>query len=102
VSAFCSTIETLEGFKKRCKERNDESMGSHACVQIIAQGADDVPLFKFFDEDTKCILHVGGGPSNVDADLIRTCAKVARDTIGPEQIAEGGAPAPQDGAGSGN
>jgi hypothetical protein len=94
VSAFCSTIETLEKFKKRCTERNDESMGSYACVQIVAQGADDVPVFKFFDEDTKCIIQVGGGPSNVNGDIIRTCAKAARDTIGPPQIAVGGAGAP--------
>jgi hypothetical protein len=94
VSAFCSTIEDPERFKKRCTEQNDESMGSHACVQIVAQGADDVPVFKFFDADTKCIIQVGGGPSNVDGDLIRTCAKIARDTIGPAQIVVGGAPTP--------
>ena len=94
VSAFCSTIETLEAFKQRCKDRRDESMGSFACVRIISQGADDVPLFRFFDDDTKCIIEVGGGPSNVNGEQIRACAKVARDTIGPEQIADGGAPAP--------
>jgi hypothetical protein len=104
VSLFCSTIETLEKFKKRCTDRNDESMGTYACVQIVAQGADDVPVFKFFDEDTKCILRVGGGPSNVDGDIIKNCAKAARDTIGPAQIAVGGGgaaaePAP---AGSGS
>jgi hypothetical protein len=93
VSAFCSTIEDADRFRKRCTERPDETMGSFACVQIIAQGADDVPLFRFFDEDTRCILQVGGGPSNVNADQIRTCAKVARDTIGPAQIAVGGVPA---------
>ncbi len=95
VSAFCSTIEDADRFRKRCTEQNDETMGTYACVRIIPQGADDVPLFKFFDPDTRCILHVGGGPSNVDADVIRTCAKVARDTIGPAQIAAGGAPAPE-------
>jgi hypothetical protein len=107
VSAFCSTIEDADRFRKRCTERPDETMGSFACVQIVAQGVDDVPLFKFFDADTKCILTVGGGPSNVNADAIRTCAKVARDTIGPAQIAVGGAPAPAPApepapAGSGN
>jgi hypothetical protein len=103
VSAFCSTIEDADRFRKRCTEQNDESMGSHACVRIIPQGADDVPQFKFFDADTKCILHVGGGPSNVNADVIRTCAKTARDSIGPAQIAVDGAPAPEpaaEGAGS--
>lgn len=94
VSAFCSTIEDAERFKKRCTDQNDESMGTHACVRIIPTGADDVPVFKFFDTDTRCIIEVGAGPSNVNADMIRTCAKVARDSIGPSQIAIGGAPAP--------
>lgn len=101
VSLFCSTIETAENFKKKCKEKSDESMGSYACVQIVAQGADDVPLFSFFDPDTKCIIKVGGGPSNVNGDMIRTCAKTARDTIGPAQIATSGAPEPTP-AGSGS
>lgn len=95
VSAFCSTIEDADRFRKRCTEQSDETMGTFACVQIIAQGADDVPLFKFFDPDTRCLLYVGGGPSNVNADVIRTCAKVARDTIGPAQISADGAPAPE-------
>jgi hypothetical protein len=93
VTALCSTIETQEGFRKKCTERNDESMGSHACVRIIQQGADDVPMFRFFDPDTKCVFQVGGGPSNINGDQIRTCAKAARDTIGPDQIATTGAPA---------
>lgn len=100
VTALCSTIETPENFRKKCTERHDESMGSYACVQTIAQGADDVPVFKFFDPDTKCVIKVGGGPSNVNGDVIRTCAKAARDAIGPEQIATTGAPAPTP-AGSG-
>lgn len=94
VSAYCSTIETLEKYKKRCTDRSDESMGTYACVQVVAQGADDVPVFKFFDDDTRCIIQVGGGPSNVNGDMIRTCAMTARDTIGPAQIAVDGAPPP--------
>ena len=94
VELFCSTIENAEAFKQRCKDQRDESMGSFACLRIIAQGRDDVPLFRFFDPDTKCLIEVGGGPSNVNGDLIRTCAKVARDTIGPAQIAVGAAPPP--------
>ena len=101
VTALCSTIETQEGFRKKCTERNDESIGSHACVQVVAQGADDVPVFKFFDPDTKCVIKVGGGPSNVNGEQIRLCAKTARDTIGAAQIATTGAPAPTP-AGSGN
>lgn len=89
VTAFCWTIEDAERFKAKCKQRkdkDDDSLGTYACVQVVAVGADDVQVFRFFDEDTKCILQVRGGPSNVDNDLIRNCAKAARDTIGPAQI----------------
>jgi hypothetical protein len=96
VSAFCWTIEDPERFKKKCAEthdKDDDSLGFYACVRIIAQGADDVKRFQFFDDDTKCIIQVHGGPSNVDNDLIGKCAKLAHDLIGPEQIKAGGAPA---------
>ena len=103
VSAFCSSIEDADRFRKRCTEQADESMGTFACVHVNGQGIDDQPRFRFFDADTKCILEVGGGPSFVSADGIRTCAKIARDTIGPDQIAAGRAPAPEPApAGSGS
>ncbi|MCB9563035.1 MAG: hypothetical protein H6708_21730 [Kofleriaceae bacterium] len=99
VTAYCWTIETPDAFKEGCKDkanqkfREDDSMGTFACTQVIAQGADDVNVFHFFDEDTKCILKVGGGPANTDNDSIRTCAKTARDTIDPSRIAVGGSKA---------
>jgi hypothetical protein len=97
VSTFCWTIEDPERFRKRCaeiKEKDDDSLGFYSCVLIVAQGADDVKRFKFFDEDTKCIIQVRGGPSNVDNDLIGKCAKAAHDLIGPDEIKPGPAPAP--------
>lgn len=104
---ICSKFDDLERFKKRCalaKERNDESMGTYACVQVVPTGVHDVEVYKFFDEDTKCNLEVRGGPSNTDNNVIRTCAKIARDTIGPDQIVVkpgGGGDAPA-GSGSGS
>jgi hypothetical protein len=103
VSAFCWTVETPENFEKRCKERmakdpglkEDKSMGHFSCMRVVAQGADDVFVFRFYDDDTKCILQVRGGPSNVDNDNIRTCAATARDTIGPAQIAVEAPPPPR-------
>jgi hypothetical protein len=89
VTAFCSTIEDPDRFRASCKERkdrDDESLGSYACVHIQAVGADDVKLFRLLDDDTRCILQIRGGPSNVNNDSIQACAKAARDTIGPEQI----------------
>ena len=105
VSTFCWTIEDPERFRKRCaeiKDKDDDSMGSYACVHISPVGVDDVKSFTFFDEDTKCIIQVRGGPSNVDNDLIGKCAKLAHDLIGPDQIKVGGAPAPAPAAPAGS
>jgi hypothetical protein len=97
VSTFCWTIEEAQRFAKKCvqeKKTIDDSLGFQACVMIVATGADDVKNFRFFDDDTKCIIGVRAGPSNVDNDLIGKCAKAAHDQIGPPQIAVGAAPAP--------
>jgi len=107
VTAFCWTIETADRAKQRCmerKERDDDSMGSYACVQTVATGAFDVFVYRFFDEDTKCVLQVRGGASQTDNDIIRKCAVAARDSIGPAQIVPGEAApaAPAAPAGSGS
>ena len=105
VSTFCWTIEDADRFRKRCaevKEKDDDSLGFYSCVLVVAQGADDVKRFRFFDDDTKCIIQVRGGPSNVDNDLIGKCAKAAHDLIGPDEIKPGPAPAAPAAAGSGS
>lgn len=89
ITAFCSTIEAPDRFRASCKQKkdlDDESLGSYACVHIQAVGADDVKLFRLLDDDTRCILQIRGGPSNVNNDSIAACAKAARDAIGPAQI----------------
>jgi hypothetical protein len=96
VSTFCWTIEDPEAFRKKCaamKDHDDESLGFYSCVLIVPQGVDDVKRFRFYDDDTKCVIQVRGGPSNVDNDLISKCAKTAHDLIGPDQIKVGAAPA---------
>jgi hypothetical protein len=98
----CSTIEAADKYRKKCEEqaatdakrssspfsgvRPDDTMGTFACVQIVPTGAHDAQVFKFFDDDTKCVFEVRGGPSNQDNDLVRNCAKTARDTIGPDAL----------------
>jgi hypothetical protein len=97
VTAYCWTIEDQERFKTKCQQRkdqDDDTMGSYACKQVVAVGADDVFVFRFFDADTKCILQVKGGPSNVDNEMIRKCAIAARDTITPARIDVNAAPPP--------
>jgi hypothetical protein len=91
VNAYCWTIEDAERFKSRCKDTPDESMGNFACRQTVMVGAHDAFVYKFFDEDTKCILKVGSGPSNQDNELVRKCAIAARDSITPARIAVGDA-----------
>lgn len=94
VTAFCWTIEDPERFRAKCAQRkdaDDESMGSYACRQLVMVGANDVFVYRFFDADTKCILQVKGGPSQIDNDATLKCAITARDSIGPAQIAVGGA-----------
>jgi hypothetical protein len=89
VTAFCSTIEDPDRFRASCKQKkdhDDESIGSYACVHIQPAGADDVKIFRLLDDDTRCILQIRGGPSNVNNDSIAACARAARDTIGPAQI----------------
>jgi hypothetical protein len=97
VSTFCWTIEDPERFRKKCaeiKDKDDDSLGFYSCVLVVAQGANDVYRHRFYDDDTKCIIQVRGGPSNVDNDLIGKCAKAAHDLIGPDQIKVGAKPLP--------
>lgn len=90
VTTYCWTIEEPDRFEKRCTERGgraDDRTGGRACLRVTPMGADDVDSYLFLDEDTRCVLDVRGGPSNVDNDLIRSCAKTARETIVPARIA---------------
>jgi hypothetical protein len=106
VTAYCWTIEDPERFQKRCVANgkditpDSDSIGTFSCRQTVAVGEADVSVFKFYDDDTKCILKVRGGPSMVDNELIKNCAKTARTTIGPAQIAVNASGAPAKAAGS--
>jgi hypothetical protein len=89
ISTFCWTIEDPDRFAKKCadmKEKIDSSLGFQACILVVATGEDDVNRYRFFDDDTKCIIQVRGGPSNVDNDLIGKCAKGAHDLISPDTL----------------
>lgn len=101
ITAYCWTIESQDNVKKWCKDhpmnirrQDDDSMGSYACVQITIAGKWDLQTFRFFDDDTKCILEVRPGPSQTDNNVTRTCAKVARDSITPDRLVPGEAPPP--------
>lgn len=109
VSLYCYTIEDAERFRAKCasdkSQSVDDSLGFAACKRTIITGKWDVNHWRFFDDDTKCIIQVRAGASNTDNDLINKCAKAAHDLIGPNEIKVGGggeAPAekPAEAAGS--
>jgi hypothetical protein len=96
IATYCWTIEAADRFAKKCvdsKATMDTVLGFPACVRVQAEGAADKNNYRFFDDDTKCIIGVRGGPSMVDNDIIGKCAKGAHDLIGPDQIKPGAAPA---------
>ena len=97
ISTFCYTIEDPERFRAKCASdktsRVDESLGFPACQRTIITGKYDVNNWRFYDDDTKCIIQVRAGASNTDNDLINKCAKAAHDLIGPDEIKVGAAPA---------
>jgi len=102
IATYCWTIEAADRFAKKCVEQKanmDTALGFPACLRVMPEGESDKNNYKFFDEDTKCLIGVRGGPSMVDNDIIGKCAKSAHDLIGPDQIKPGAA-APA-GSGSG-
>ncbi len=105
VAVYCWTIEAADRFAKKCIEQKanmDTQLGFPACLRVQAEGEADKHNWRFFDDDTKCLIGVRGGPSMVDNDEIGKCAKGAHDLIGPDQIKVGAAPAaPAAPAGSG-
>ncbi|HTJ42702.1 MAG TPA: hypothetical protein VL463_11440 [Kofleriaceae bacterium] len=89
ITTFCSLLENEKHFEEHCKEVKDEDnqeIGQYACVHVVAQGADDVNVYKFLDEDTRCVVEVRGGPSMVENGMIAKCAQAAKAMIGPDQI----------------
>lgn len=116
VTLYCWVVEEPEKFKEHCKTPADQpgtkvvdeaSTGGVACKETLPQGSFDVDSYKFMDEDTKCLIQVNGGPSMTDNDVIATCARTARQTIGPDHIKQGAPPRYSDapaeaGSGSGS
>jgi len=112
VTLYCWIVEDEAKFKSRCvatpsepRSPDEGSTGGFACKETRPQGEFDIDSFKFYDGDTKCVIGVRGGPSFTDNDKIAACARVARDSIGPDHIKPDAPPrytteAPVDGAGS--
>jgi len=93
VTLYCWIVEDEAKFKSRCvpsasepKSPDADSTGGFACKDTRPQGEFDIDSFKFYDTDTKCVIGVRGGPSFTDNEKIAACARVARNTIGADNI----------------
>lgn len=92
VTLYCWVVEDAAKFKSRCVatptdvKAPDDTTGGFACRETRPQGEFDIDSFKFYDDDTKCVIGVRGGPSFTDNEKIATCARTARESIGPEHI----------------
>jgi hypothetical protein len=100
VSLYCWVVDDEARFSSRCKAMPNEvpkepdttTTGGFACKETRPQGEFDIDSYKFYDGKTRCLFAVRGGPSMTDNELIASCAKVARATIGPDHL-KNGAPA---------
>ena len=116
VSVYCWVVDDAAKFASRCTATANDpglaadttSTGGFACKNTKPQGEFDIDSYKFYDAEARCLFAVRGGPSMVDNDFIATCAKVARESIGPEHIKIGAParyevpPAPTDGSSPGS
>ncbi len=93
VTLYCWVIEEEAKFKERCRATTTQvlapdegSTGGFACKETRQSGEFDLETFRFYDGDTKCVIGVRGGASMTDNEKIATCARVARESIGPDHI----------------
>jgi hypothetical protein len=114
VTLYCWVVDDAAKFSERCKPTPAEpwkspdpsATGGFACKETRPQGEFDIDSYKFHDTETRCLFAVRGGPSMTDNELIATCAKTARETIGPDHLKAGASaryelPAPDAGTGAG-
>lgn len=93
VTMYCWVVEDAAKFRERCRATPTEprspdegSTGGFACKETRPAGEFDIDSFKFYDEDTKCVIGVRGGPSFTDNEKIATCARIARESITADHI----------------
>ncbi len=91
ISLYCWQIAEDEAFRSRCSRLGNQltrdDLPVESCVQVTQRGEYDAYAYQAIDRDTRCIIGARGGPSMNDRDTVRSCAKLAMQQIGPEQIA---------------
>jgi hypothetical protein len=90
VTAYCWVgPPEVAAMKKDCEDKGQTTsneIGDLTCVQTLEAGADYRYVYSVLDPDTKCKLVTRGGPSVTDEAVVKGCAKVFAEIIGPEQI----------------
>ncbi len=93
ITLYCWVADDEAKYRERCRGTptevripDESATGGFACRETRPAGEFDIDSFKFFDADTRCVIAVRGGPSMTDNDKIATCARIARESIGPEHV----------------
>jgi hypothetical protein len=90
VTAYCwAGPPEVAAMKKDCEDKGQTTsteIGDLTCVQTLEAGADYRYVYSVLDPDTKCKLVTRGGPSVTDEAIVKGCAKVFSEIIGPDQI----------------
>ena len=89
VTAYCSTTNDDEQFRKTCEARGDsgnETLGLFACVHQTQRGVENAYTYKVVDPETKCTLEIMGGPSVTDETLVQNCTRAALEDMSPDKL----------------
>ncbi len=75
--------------KKDCESRGETTsseIGDLTCVKEFEAGDRYKHVYSVFDPDSKCRLQVNPGPSVTEEEVVKLCARIFSEIIGPEQI----------------
>ena len=73
----------------KCKEGGDsplDGVGDVACVREIQAGEAFRHMITTIDPESRCKLIINGGPSVVDLEVTKTCARAALQSVTAERI----------------
>jgi len=89
ISAYCWWHVDEAELGAKCKAAGDtvtNDVGDVGCVRAVQAGEKFRHVVTTIDPDTRCRIVVNGGPSVTELEVVKTCARAALQTIGPEQI----------------
>jgi hypothetical protein len=89
ITAYCWYPVDKAEQQKNCESRGEATsteIGELTCIKSIEAGENYRYVVATIDPDTRCRFVVNGGPSVTDEATVKSCAKAAVDTIGPDNL----------------